>query len=302
MKLTYPHIGKYTKPCADFLRELGIDVLEPRKIDRKTIELGVKNSPEMMCLPYKITLGTLMQALDDGATDILHANSRGDCRFRCYYDMQRKKLRELGYKFNMHVVDGFVISPWKIAKKLNPKLSFIKFIKTAKKYVKIIKKIDEDKGKGDIKIAIVGEIYTIIEGGSSMDVEEKLKKQGCEVDLSLSVTNYLNDLISRKLLRDNKKKEKKEAKKYFGEHIGGHGFHTVYNTLHYCKKGYDGIVNVLPIFCMPENTVENVVQKIANKHDVPLLTLRFDENNSPTIIDTQLETFVEMIRRKKRLK
>ena len=44
----------------------------------------------------------------------------------------------------------------------------------------------------------------------------------------------------------------------------GHGFfHSIYNTIWYGKNGFDGIIHLLPLSCMPESTVETIVDQLA---------------------------------------
>ena len=76
----------------------------PTKISRDMIRLGAANSADMICFPFKTTLGQQIWALEQGATDLIMYDSCGLCRLKHYHQLQELTLRELGYKFNMHVV------------------------------------------------------------------------------------------------------------------------------------------------------------------------------------------------------
>ena len=96
--ITVPWMGKqYSKILKQSLENLGLNVQLPPKTTRRTINLGVKNSSEMMCFPYKVTLGNFIEALEDGADTLLMWDSRGQCRLRHYHKIQEFTLRNMGF-------------------------------------------------------------------------------------------------------------------------------------------------------------------------------------------------------------
>ncbi len=88
------------------LRQHGVDMLPPPKATVKTLNLGVKHSPEFACLPFKINLGNMIESLDNGADAILIPGGYGPCRFGYYGVIQEQILRELGYRFRMSTTDN----------------------------------------------------------------------------------------------------------------------------------------------------------------------------------------------------
>jgi predicted nucleotide-binding protein (sugar kinase/HSP70/actin superfamily) len=83
------------------LEEMGQEVSLPPPITKKTLDLGVKYSPECACLPFKINLGNFIEALDNGADTILMIadGGRGSCRMGFYGCIHASILKELGYNF-----------------------------------------------------------------------------------------------------------------------------------------------------------------------------------------------------------
>ncbi|MHC5154771.1 MAG: hypothetical protein ACYSO3_01305, partial [Planctomycetota bacterium] len=76
-----PWMGKdYIELLAQSLRNLGVKVLLPPPTTDKTIQLGVRNTAEMVCFPLKPTLGNFIEALDNGADTLLMFDSKGQCR------------------------------------------------------------------------------------------------------------------------------------------------------------------------------------------------------------------------------
>lgn len=105
MRITFPNMGTLSIPLRALFEGLGCEVVLPPPTSKRTLEIGVKNSPEFACLPLKITVGNLAEALELGADTILMAGGVGPCRFGFYGELQREILRDMGYDFQMVVVD-----------------------------------------------------------------------------------------------------------------------------------------------------------------------------------------------------
>ncbi len=88
------------------LRQHGVDMQPPPPATVRTLDLGVKHAPEFACLPFKINLGNMIEALDNGADAILMPGGYGPCRFGYYGVIQEQILRELGYRFRMSTTDN----------------------------------------------------------------------------------------------------------------------------------------------------------------------------------------------------
>ena len=96
-KISYPIIGDYNIPAEYLLKHLFKNqVIIPPPITNKTIELGVQNSPDFVCTPFKYTLGTMLEAISKGADTLIQLG--GGCRYGYYAELQEKILKDLGYK------------------------------------------------------------------------------------------------------------------------------------------------------------------------------------------------------------
>lgn len=80
--------------------------MPPPPITQRTLELGVKNSPEFACLPLKINIGNFIEALEKGADTIIMAGGWGPCRFGYYAQVERDILRDLGFEFQMIILEA----------------------------------------------------------------------------------------------------------------------------------------------------------------------------------------------------
>uniref|UniRef100_A0A7C6EGK5 Uncharacterized protein n=1 Tax=candidate division WOR-3 bacterium TaxID=2052148 RepID=A0A7C6EGK5_UNCW3 len=104
MKITFPYMGNIYIPLRGILVNLGCEVVVPPKPSPKTTEIGARLSPELMCIPFKITLGNLLKALEMGADTIVHVGGSWSCRFGYYGRLHQNILRDLGYNFSAFVL------------------------------------------------------------------------------------------------------------------------------------------------------------------------------------------------------
>ena len=95
-KIGFPQVGNYSIP-AHFLFSniLNCEILSAPSITSKTIEIGVKYSPEFVCTPFKYTLGTLIEVIENGADVVFQLG--GGCRYGYYHELQEQIIKDLGY-------------------------------------------------------------------------------------------------------------------------------------------------------------------------------------------------------------
>jgi len=101
MKVSFPHMGVLTLAMKSVFERLGQECIVAPPVTQKTVELGSKHSPELACFPFKVTLGTMIEALELGADTIVMATSDGNCRLGFYWPAQQVILKNLGYEFLM---------------------------------------------------------------------------------------------------------------------------------------------------------------------------------------------------------
>ncbi|MBS4015111.1 MAG: hypothetical protein KGZ86_01555 [Candidatus Latescibacteria bacterium] len=96
MKVAFPCFGYETISLKNFVENLGAQVCLPPPLTEKTLSLGTKYSPELICLPFKITLGNLIEGLRAGADTLFMAAGARKCRFGYYHYIQETILRQVG--------------------------------------------------------------------------------------------------------------------------------------------------------------------------------------------------------------
>lgn len=170
--------------------------------------------------------------------------------------------------------------------------SIFKLKKIYKKYLRLFKELPTIKPNKEIKIGIIGELYTLMESFANYNLEQKLNDRG------ISVTRITN--ASYLLF-----KKKKEVRKYLKElkikyRMGADALDNIYHTENMCKNGYDGIIHIKSSFCTPEILVMPIIEDIANKNNVPTIFFSMDMNTSETGFETRIEAFCDMLEMRKK--
>ncbi|MEG2310702.1 MAG: hypothetical protein RSB76_01790 [Clostridia bacterium] len=354
-KVAFPILGNYFVVAYNMLKNLVdltyVEIMKPKKITSKTLQLGSKVSPDFVCVPFKYTIGNYIEALDSGANVLIQAG--GGCRYGYYSEVQEQILKDMGYTFiYISFVEGRGVNLFDIYKKiklLNKKLSFKKFIyfgylavkmvdildkfetyirenivyETLKgsfeivhenflkeledicsiddlnrlkvKYMNKIKNIQlkQLKVSENIKVGIVGELYTSMEPFATFFLENELAKMGVKTKRYTTVTY---------LLFEKKRQEKnvlKKASKYIKYTLGADGAESVSHSVELIDAGYDGIIHIKPFGCTPEVNAMPILQKISRDTSIPIMYLTFDSQTSEAGLQTRIEAFYDMLKMKK---
>jgi len=98
----------------------GLDVVLPPPVNRKTIELGAKYSPEFVCFPFKVNVGDFIQTYEQyGVKIFINAIDCGPCRFGFYHAVQERILKDLGYDLTIIQLDQADLLEFKWLKTFN---------------------------------------------------------------------------------------------------------------------------------------------------------------------------------------
>ena len=110
IKVAFPHMGSIYVAWAAALKKMGVEPYIPPYTSKRTLSLGTKNSPEAICLPYKLILGNFIEAIEGGADYVAMITSPGICRLGEYGKNIKTVLEDLGYHANyieLSLYDGF---------------------------------------------------------------------------------------------------------------------------------------------------------------------------------------------------
>ncbi|MCI8285410.1 MAG: hypothetical protein HFE90_09145 [Firmicutes bacterium] len=145
-KVAFPLFSHYNIFIKYFVEKaLDAEYIMQPQMTRRTIDIGSRYSPDYVCTPFKITLGSMIEALEAGADTIIM--SPGPCRLGYYGELQEMILKELGYEFDFvnfsEYYTGYIKDMIKAMRRINPKASVPKITKTLAESAKIIMRLDE---------------------------------------------------------------------------------------------------------------------------------------------------------------
>lgn len=276
--------GFYSLMEREILRDLGYDVelisLDPpdgRPMELVKRMMQAANTKNL----YKIVRsvirgGKVLQAVDD-LTDLenkVRARTPNSLEIDVIMDNFHRKVEEV------HGVEET--------------LDLIKETKTKVENIKI------DENITPLKVGIVGEIYTIIEPFANLYVERKLGHLGVEVDKALAPSKWVKHHLLPGSFGSKEEKEKwKAAKPYLNTLVGGHGRETIGSSILYAEADYDGIIQILPLTCMPEIVAKSILPTIQKDYNIPIMTLIVDEMTGEAGYQTRLEAFVDLLNKRR---
>ena len=167
-----------------------------------------------------------------------------------------------------------------------------------KNYIKKLDEIPISKSKEPLKIAIIGEIYTIIEPFSNLFIEEKLMDYGVSTVRSLTPSWWVKN-AALSPLKLNSINIRTASRRYLPFYIGGHARECIGEAVLANKKGFDGAIQIFPVGCMPEIVSKSILPTIAKDKNFPILTLVVDEMTGEAGYVTRIEAFLDLPERRK---
>ena len=310
LRVGFPRMGTYTDIIESIGQYLNWDIAVPKQVADRTIETGAKYMNELMCLPAKVTLGSFIELCQQGVDDLVMFDSCGQCRLKTYYILQERALRKLGYNVRVHPV-RLGLQTAKDLRNIDSSMPFWKSWVAFSKLLFIIKAFDKMRYIPDndvqVKIGIVGEIYTILEPAVNRNTIHKLQKMGVFVHNSIPLSYFVFKPLYRLGIMkrpgvDRKifKKAEKIAHQYFPKEIGGHGNEAIIHTIYYALKGFEGVLHILPFPCMPESTVAIILDEISHDYQIPVMRLIFDVQSGEAGLQTRLEAFTDILKSRKK--
>ena len=145
-KVALPRYGEYN--CAlKYIVEQGFEAqcVLPPPLSRRTEDLGARNSPDLVCTPFKTTLGSMIEALEAGADTIIMVH--GACRLNYFGELQEQILRDLGYSFefiNLSLYNtGKMRDLLKALKVINPRCSMVKAARALYDAAQMVENLDD---------------------------------------------------------------------------------------------------------------------------------------------------------------
>lgn len=357
MKVSFPYMGT-TVVYKKLLEMLGHEVIMPPKPTQKTINLGVKYSPEFACFPLKVIMGSYFEAIEKGAEVIVTSGGHGPCRAGFYERVHRRILEAEGHFVDFIVFDSMfrdrktffenvkrlkgrtplhkvAHALWMVydmigkLDKLEMEVQRIRAHEvnrgeTTRVWEGIQKMFDEAYTRGALKkayekgrrllaaidlnpveeadrirIGIVGEIYVVMEDSINMKMEQLLNGLGAEVERSQYLSQWVTyNMLPKWMNWSHEKQVLKLSDPYLPIQIGGHAKQSVGQIVDYSRRGFDGVVHLMPFGCLPELVSQSIIPKINEDFGIPVLTISLDEQAGIANNQTRVEAFIDLVRGK----
>lgn len=171
-------------------------------------------------------------------------------------------------------------------------------ISLLKYYKKKLNHISIDINKNPLKIAVIGEIYTVIEPYSNFYIEDKLMDYGVSSKRGLTPSWWVKN-AALSPLKINSLTIRRNAKKYLPIQVGGHAIECVGEAVTASKENFDGAIQIFPMGCMPEIVSKSILPTISKDLDFPVMSLVVDDMTGEAGYITRIEAFIDMLERRR---
>lgn len=339
------------------VKEMGrTDVVVPSKPTNKTKQLGAQHSPEFICTPFKMLLGSYIEVLERGAFELVGTLFVDYCRLGYYTPIAELILDDLGYDFEFLYMN--FDQPLGFIRELKNRTNGLNYLKTIRafqigwiknRYIDLVdkslysyqpiernkgsslavaekcyrlvvdtrgmsnirklpkkikeifdKEVDINKKANPLRVAVVGELYAVVEPAINLDVLQKLNELGVISYTPISFTRWID--IGSKINFFKKQSFRvacRKAKPYVGYRLGGKTQESIGYTIMFKEKKWDGVVHLYPFTCMPEIIVRSIIPQISRDFNIPILSLVLDEHTGEAGYRTRLEAFIDLLSRRK---
>ncbi|MGI6734132.1 MAG: hypothetical protein ACOX4J_08220 [Anaerovoracaceae bacterium] len=156
-----------------------------------------------------------------------------------------------------------------------------------------------DKSRRPLRLLVTGEIYTQIDAFANHHIENTLMDLGVSFEKNISIGWWIRNTVLNPfggMLAETKRNP------LMPHRIGGYAKETVNEALRCRKEGFDGILQLFPVGCMPEIVAKSVFDGLAKDESLPVLSIVYDEMGGEAGYLTRIEAFIDMLERKRDMK
>ncbi len=303
-----------------FFTELGAEVVVSEPTTQEIFERGLKKFVGDTCLPMKLVFGHVITLADK--VDYLFIPRMVSIEKDAYLcphfaglpDVLRALMPDLppilDTHFNVRKKGVTMKSIYEAGKRFNknPARVYYAYQKAQKAYQKFLERIRDGitpqeaiqafdgkevslpkEKKERLNIALVGNPYTVYDPFSSLNIIQKLRKLGAKI--------YTSEMIPDEIIEERVRSLSKRIYWTFGKETVGAAFHYL------DSKEIDGLIYIISFECGPDSLLKEIVDDKARKSKkVAYMTLVIDEHTGETGINTRLDAFTEMIKRRRNKK
>jgi predicted nucleotide-binding protein (sugar kinase/HSP70/actin superfamily) len=304
---------KYYPLWKAFVEGLGMEVVVSPPTNRKILYQGVTSCVDEACFPVKIFCGHLLELKDSvdylfiprvssvekngflcakfwGLPDIARNLLEGSYQILSPdIDLNRKSLARALFNFGLTLTRN----PFRVLRSIrlaedrqeqfdnmlqNGNLNLLEAIRL----MEGLRSNKKRKSTGDLSIALLSHPYNIYDGFVSMDILKRLE----EMDVDI----HTQEMVPPGILH--------EEARQFSNIYWTYDRELAAAASYYIKRGVHGIIFVIAFPCGPDSLIMDYVTRNISTR-IPILNLVFDEHQAEAGIVTRLESFVDIVRRKK---
>ncbi|MDF3000933.1 MAG: 2-hydroxyglutaryl-CoA dehydratase [Bacillota bacterium] len=170
-------------------------------------------------------------------------------------------------------------------------------LRSIRQHHKRLAQINVNRDKNPLHLLMTGEIYSMIEPFANHHMEEVLMDMGVSFEKRVTLGWW----IDRTIVHPFQLKKQLLGNRYLPYEIGGYAKDTIAEGILCSRKGYDGVIQVFPVGCMPEIVAKAVFGKMMKEKKLSVLTVIYDEMGGEAGYITRIEAFVDMLSRRKRI-
>ncbi len=304
-----------------YFEHLGVEVVVTPTTTKEIMDLGVKNSVPELCVPIKVYIGHVLKLVEMDVDYIYVPRfvsiQKGQyfCpKFMGLPDMVRHSFDGIEKKLivptieatddNIALYKNFKIfeNILKISSKEN-KAALDKaetVWKTFRKYClkgnsaieamdlafgDVVEEETITSNEETLTIGLVGYVYNVYDPFISMDIIKKIREMG----VAVKTFEMLEETEMNKQL----KKLSKNLFWTFSDKLLAAGY-SFYND-----DDVDGLIHITAFGCGPDSMLGKLLEIESSNFAKPFMTIRVDEHSGENHLQTRIEAFVDMIRRKK---
>ncbi|AKL94245.1 hypothetical protein CACET_c07350 [Clostridium aceticum] len=306
-----------------YFEELGLEVVTTSPTTKAIIDQGVKASVPEICVPIKVYIGHVITLLEEEVDYIFVPRfvsiKKGQffCpKFMGLPDMIRHSIEGIEEKLIMPFVDtksdniaaAFKNNIFGDKLSLSPRQNkqaleraekvWLEFREYSKKGYSILEAcslaLDNhpkqqiellNKEKTDVTIGLLGYVYNIYDPFISMDILEKLRKMGVRIKTF--------EMLEEKDIENQLRSMSKTLFWTFSDKLLAAGYHF------YNDEEVDGLIHVTAFGCGPDSLLGKLLELDSSLYKKPFMTVRVDEHSGENHLQTRIEAFVDMLKRKK---
>ena len=313
--LLYYYYAPFWKP---FFEELGAEVVLSDETNKGLLNRGVRESVSEICVPIKIFIGHCLNLVQKDVDYIfiprMVSITEGEyfCpKFMGLPDMMRhgvKGVEEKILTLQIQSKDDDIsneqlylplaarlgVTEEQIreaaAKAKEEWLAFRMYNKmghTIPEAMNLVENIllqkNNHKSPAPIKIGLLGYVYNIYDSFVSMDVIDKLR------DLNVDFVTF--DMMEEEDLQAHQELRKPLFWTFTNKLLGAG------NKL-FSEGEVDGIIHITAFGCGPDSMLGKLFEIRSNETGIPFMMIRVDEHTGENHLQTRIEAFVDMLKRK----